>query len=140
MPPGRRKPERNDLDRQRKGAEPRDDLGRIRDDDHPLRGGGDDLLAQQRAAAALDQPELGIDLVGTVDRQIELWDLVQKLRRNAERLRLRLGRFGSGDAANVETGRDPLPDEIDEMVGGRTGAEAEPHPGRYQFERALGRL
>ncbi len=108
--------------------------------DHPFRGGGDDLLAQQRAAAALDQSELGIDFVRPVDRQIELQKVVQRGDRNAEAPRLTLSRFGGGDASNGKTGLDPLPDEIDEMAGGRAGAEAEPHAGPHEFKRALGRL
>ena len=44
----------------------------IGDDDHPLRRGGDDLLAQQRAAAALDEAEIAVDLIGAIDGKIEL--------------------------------------------------------------------
>ena len=117
-----------------------DELGRIRDNHHPFRGGGDDLLAQQRAAAALDQSELGIDFVRPVNGQIELQKVVQRGDRNAEAPCLTLSRFGSGDASNVKTRFDSLPDEIDEMAGGRAGAEAEPHAGPHEFKRALGRL
>src|ERR1700733_3588797 len=70
MSPGRREAKGNDLDRQWKRAEPWHELGRIGDDDHALRGGGDtadvetrfdpfaheiDELARGRAAA---EPEL----------------------------------------------------------------------------------
>src|SRR5205823_707283 len=41
------------------------------DDDEALRGGGDDLLARVRGAAALDQPAVGRDLVGAVDGDVE---------------------------------------------------------------------
>ena len=37
--------------------------------DEALGRGDDDLLAQERAAAALEQAELRVDLVGTVDRR-----------------------------------------------------------------------
>jgi hypothetical protein len=140
MPPRRRQAKRNDLDGQRKGAELMDELGGIGDDDHPFRGCGDDLLAQQRAPAALDQPKLGIDLVRPVDRQIELQKLVQRRYRNAEAFCLPLGCFGRGDAANVETGFDPLANEVDEMARGRAGAEAELPAGPDKFKRALRRL
>ena len=90
----RREAEGNDLDRQRKGAEHANQLGRIGDHRHPLRGRGDDLLAQQRAAAALDQSQLRIDFVRSVDRQIELRKLVQRRERNAEAPCLLLGRLG----------------------------------------------
>ena len=46
MAPRRREAERNDLDRQRKGAELRDKLLRIRDHRHPPRRRGDDLFSQ----------------------------------------------------------------------------------------------
>src|SRR5271170_4281575 len=128
MAPGRREAKWNDLDRQWKRAEPWHELGRIDDDDHALRGGGDDLLAQQRPAAALDQIELGIDFVGTVDRQVEFRQLVERRERNAERLRLRGRRLRGRDAANVETRFDPFAHEIDELPRGRAAAEPELHP------------
>ncbi len=56
----------------------------IGDHNHPRRGRGDDLLAQQRAAAALDQRQVGRDLVCAVDGQIELGRLVERRQRNAE--------------------------------------------------------
>ena len=52
---GRPEAEAVDLDRQRKGAERVDALRAVGDHDHALRCRGDDLLAQQRAAAALDR-------------------------------------------------------------------------------------
>ena len=70
--------------------------------DHAPRRRGDDLLAQQRAAAAFDQPELGIDFVRPVDRQIELRHVVERRERNAKRLRLRLGRLRGRDAADIK--------------------------------------
>ena len=63
--------ERDDLDGQGKGAEPRDMFGGVGDDDHPPGGRGDDLLAQQRAAAALDETQRAVDFVGAVDGQVE---------------------------------------------------------------------
>ena len=109
MAPRRRKAERNDFDRQRKRPEHWDQLGRIGDHRHPLRGRGDDLLAQERAAAALDQPELRIDLVRPVDRQIELGDVIQRRERNAEAPCLLLGRPGRPDAHDLKTALDRSP-------------------------------
>ena len=105
------------------------------DDDHALRGGGDDLLPQQRAAAALDQIELGIDFVGPVDGQIEFRNVVESSERNAERLRLRFCRLRSPDAADIETRFDPLAHEIDELARGRAAAEPELHARSDQLKR-----
>ena len=45
----------NHFDREREGAQHVDQLGVVDDADEALRGGGDDLLAGERGAAALDQ-------------------------------------------------------------------------------------
>ena len=58
---------RDDLDRQRKLAEHRNELRRIDDADELARDRGDDLLARQRAAAALDHRAVLGHLVGAVD-------------------------------------------------------------------------
>src|SRR5258707_11182740 len=63
--------ERNYLDRDGEGAERRHLLAGIAEDDHSLRGGSNNLLAEHGAAAALDQAKLRIDFVGTVDREVE---------------------------------------------------------------------
>ena len=60
-----------DLDRQRKAAERSHPFGIVGDHDHAVRRRRDDLFAQQRAAAALDQVAARIDFVGAVDGQIE---------------------------------------------------------------------
>ena len=87
--PGRRKAERHHLDRQRKPAEHRHPLGVVGDDDHAGRCRGNDLFAQQCAAAALDDGEVGGDLVGAVHREVELRRLVERRQRNAEPRRVR---------------------------------------------------
>src|SRR5580704_18658157 len=140
MAPGRREAKWNDLDRQWKRAEPWHELGRIGDDDHALRGRGDDLLAQQRPAAALDQTELGIDFVGPVDRQVELRNVVKCSERNAKRLRLRGRRLGGRDTADVEPCFDLFAHEIDELARGRAAAEPELHARSDQLKRPFGRL
>ena len=56
-------------------SQPIDQLGAVDDDGKPPAGGGDDLLAQQRAAQPLDQVQrAALDLVGAVDREIDLAD------------------------------------------------------------------
>ena len=80
---GRPQAERVDFDRQRKAAERLDQLRSVGNDDHALRSRRDDLFAQQRAAAALDQRQRRVDLVGAVDGQmtigIRLWPKIMKL-------------------------------------------------------------
>lgn len=64
--------ERNDLDRQAvKGAELRGQFGFVHDDDFAPAGLGDDFFVEQGAAAPLDEVELRIDLVGTIDGHVD---------------------------------------------------------------------
>jgi len=55
--------ERHDFDRQRETAERFDPFRGVGDDDHARRGRRHDLLAQQRPAPALDQGQVGGNLV-----------------------------------------------------------------------------
>ena len=63
--------EAHHLDGQGKPAEPVDALGGIGDDHHALGRDGHDLLPQQGPPAALDQPQVVVELVGAVDGKIE---------------------------------------------------------------------
>ena len=57
------------------------DVTRLRgvgDDDEVPRGGGRDLLSQVCAPAALDEPPVGRDLVGAVDRQVQFVEGVER--------------------------------------------------------------
>ena len=82
-------PEAHRFDGKRKLAEHPDALGCVGDDDHALGGHGHDLLAQQRTAAALDEAQVGVDLVGAIDRQIEERLVVERGERDAQALGLR---------------------------------------------------
>ena len=75
----------------------------VRNDDHLGRRGGDDLLAQQRAAAALYQCQVRRDLVGAVDGQIELRSLVERRQRDARLLGLGARCFRGRYRHDVET-------------------------------------
>ena len=88
---GRRGAERRDLDRQRKAAKGRHPFDFVGDHDHSRGRRGNDLFAQQRAAAALDQGQIRRDLIGAVDGQIEFRRLVERGQRNAKPLGLRRG-------------------------------------------------
>ena len=113
---------RDDLDRQREPAQHADELGRVGDAHEPARNGGDDLLARERAAAALDhRPVLG-NLVGAVDVHRQVRDVVQFLDEDAVALQA----FGGLDRTRHRT-LDPVPDLrqfVDEEVCRRAGAHA----------------
>src|SRR5690606_6892658 len=70
--PGGAKPKRVYFDGQRKAPEHIDKLALVRDHQHAMRGGSHDLLAKQRATAALDEGEVRSHFVGTINREIEL--------------------------------------------------------------------
>ena len=59
------------------------------------------LLAQQRAAAALDQVEVRVDLVRAVDGDVEAAELVERRQRDAELLGLLLGAHRRWDRHDV---------------------------------------
>ncbi len=95
---------------------------------------GDDLFAQQGAAAAFDQRQVGPDLVGAVDRQVELRRLVEGGERDAGALGVGAGGLRGRHADDVEAAAHTLAEQFDEMLGGRAGAEAEPHARAHEFE------
>ena len=131
---GRGEPEGDELDRDG-GLQRGDGLRAVGDDDETIGGGCDDLLARVCRAASLDEPAVGRDLVGAVDRQVEpvdgpeVLDVQPELSRGG--LRSRRGR----DA----TKRQPAPRDRGQQEGdGRAGAEAERHPVLDQLGGRLG--
>ncbi len=71
-------PNQTDLDGERHGRAESVDPLVGRDHGDPMIGGaGDDLLAQQGATSAFDHLELGIDLIGSVEVDIERGDVVE---------------------------------------------------------------
>ena len=134
--PGRREAERNHLNRQRKAAQHIDPFGVVSDHNHAIGGCRHDLLPEQCPAAALDQVERGIDLVGAVNRQIEPVDVVEGGQRNAAALGLHARRLRGRNAHNSHSGADFLTQEVDEMLGGRAGAEPQPHAVAHLFQCA----
>src|SRR5436309_1551169 len=102
--------------------------------------GGDDLFAQQRAAEALDQVEgAALNLVGAVDRQIDLRILGKGGERDVERARLRRGPFRRRDSDDLQPLRDPRSEALDNEISGRPGAEADDHSVLDVLDRALRR-
>ncbi|MCK7517104.1 MAG: hypothetical protein MZV64_04980 [Ignavibacteriales bacterium] len=81
-------------------AQTRRGLGLVDDDDHAAGYRRGDLLAQ-RAAAALDQVQIGIDLVGAIDGHIEIVRQIIRHQRNAQPPRFVLGGLRGGEAHDV---------------------------------------
>jgi len=102
-----------------------DDLLAGGDDDEPLGGDGDDLLARVRAPAALDQPGPGGDLVGAVDRDVQRRELVERLDGQTQRDRRGLGRGRGRHAAQGEPARGQRGQQRRDR---RAGAEPDAHP------------
>ncbi len=89
----------------------------------------DHLLAEEGATAALDKVEVGIDLVGTVDGDVELGMGVEGDEGDVEALGLLLGPDGGGDADDVlELARlEQLAHPLDSEVGGAARAQSDDH-------------
>ena len=86
---GRGRAEREQLDRHGR-TDALDGLVARRDHDEARGRGRDQLLARVRPPAALDQPRAGRDLVGAVDRDVELAQRLERLDDQAQRERGRL--------------------------------------------------
>ena len=111
----------------------RDPLRGVGDHDHPLRGRRDDLLAQQRAAAALDETQLAIDLVGAVDGQIE-FGLSSSVVSGCPGLGLPARRLRGRHADDIEPCLDPRAERVDEQ-----GARSSPYRARASCRGARSR-
>ena len=118
MAPCRREAERDDLDRQRKGAETGHEFARVGDHRHAPRGRGDDLLAQERAAAALDQPAAR--------------DRSRPRRRLSDRVRAARRASRAGCRALLPAPRSP-------PRSPRSGCRDRPRPSRRRDRRNAGR-
>ena len=72
------------------------------DHDHLVAGGGDDLFLQQRPAAALDQVEIGIELIRAVDGHVQPFRLVEADDLDAHLAGKLGGTGGGGHALDLE--------------------------------------
>jgi hypothetical protein len=111
---------RDHLDRQRKLAEHADQLAFVGDADELLAASGDDLLARQRTAAALDHGEVFGYFVGAVDIDFQFADAVEVEHLDAVVFETRGGRLRTGDRA-VDAALD-FGQCVDEIVGGGAGS------------------
>ena len=98
---------------------------------------GDDLLAKERAPAALDQAQLPVQLVGAVDGDVEDRQFVEGAHRNAKLAAKTIRALGGGDARHLEPGAHMLAENADEGLGCRAGSYPEIDP---LFEIGKGRF
>ena len=139
--PGDFQPEGDDLDRHRGvRAQPIDQLGAVDDDGETPARVGDDLLAQQGAAQSLDQVQgAAFDLVGAVDREVDLAMLGEGGERNAGRPRLRRGSLRRRNADEAQALPMPPGQRLDREGRRRAGAEPDDHAVLDQLDRRLRR-
>src|SRR6266566_2335492 len=95
---------------------------------------------EQRAASPLDQRQVRSDLVGTVDREVEFGRLVEGRQRQPQPLGVGAGGPGGRHPDDVEPGAHAIRQQLDEVFGGRAGAQPEAHAGLDEFERRGGGL
>src|SRR5262249_40163826 len=99
--------------------------------------GGDDLLADEGTAVALDEVAAEIDLVGPVHGDVEGFDVLQGGEGDAESAGKVGRRLGRGHAANAQPGPDAVGKSVQEGGGGPAGTEADDGPVRDELQRLL---
>jgi hypothetical protein len=121
---------RDHLDRQRKAAEDRDQLGVVDDADETAAGRGDDLFPGQRAASALDQGQVAGSLVSAVhvERRSPASFRATSMPANAGVSCSPRRGNRTGDAVAAAKRRD-------EMIDGGSGTHPDGHPVFEVFER-----
>ena len=136
-------PERHHLDRDGPVASQAwHQFALIYDDQLAPRSLGDDLFAQQRAAAALDEVQLRVHFVGAVDRQVDAGLRFQTGQRDAEATRFLRHSARGRNADNVVqlTRRQQLAEAADGQQRGAAFAQAQHHARLHEVERAFGSL
>src|SRR2546423_4867810 len=125
--------ERDHFDRQRKFSQYIDQL-RLVDDAHEFaRNRGDNLLPRERTAATFDHRAVLGDFIGAVDVNGNVVDIVQILDVNAVRLQSICSLDRARDRA-FYTALD-FGKLVDEQVGSRSGADADPRIADSVFDR-----
>jgi hypothetical protein len=106
-----------------------DDLARADDDRLLAADRGDDLLAEERTASALDHVEARVDLVRAIDRQVDRVDVLERREGDPERARLLFRIERRRHAADGESLlADPLGEPDDREVHRRACPEPHAHP------------
>jgi len=119
--------ERCHLHGERKCADRLHVLRRVGNHDHVIGGVGNDLLAQQRRAAALDQHAAGACLVRAVHGQMDAVDLLERDQRHAEAAREVARLHARLDAAHDQPVGNLVGQKFHEILRGRARAEADGH-------------
>src|SRR5213082_1422619 len=124
------------------GTQARRGLGGVHDDDLAAAGLGDDLLVEQGAATALDQIQVGVYLVRTVDGEVDGRAVFERGERDADPLGGGPDRTRAGDSDDVAqpTLAKEFADALQGKRGGAAGAKADNHARLDEFHRARGRL
>ena len=129
--------ELGELERNRR-ADSLDELARVDDHDEAVGSSGDGLLTRVRSAASLDEPARGVDLIRTVDSDVEprgSVDAGEGLDAQAELARGRLRRGRRRHAAHVEAATRERRKQIRDR---RSGAEPDDHPVLDELRGSLG--
>jgi hypothetical protein len=105
--------------------EDRHQLFRSDQHDEQLGGGGDDFLADQSAAVALDELELRIDFVGAIEGNFQFGHVGEGCQRDAELAGQISGGLRCGHTPYLKASLDALAQGLDERRGGTPRAEAE---------------
>ena len=98
---------------------------------------GDDLLPQQSTAAALQQSETGVDLVGAVDRDVELEAAVEGDHLDVRGVDDRVGRVARDRHPQVGPRPEATHDRLYDRPHGPARAKADRHAGLEQLGGSL---
>ena len=116
-------------------AEHFDLLARVGDDDEAARRRGHQFLAQERAAAALYEREVGADLVRAVNGEVESLHIREGDERDAKATRLLFRSARCRHASNTKSLAHALAQTLDHPVRGRACAQSHGHPVLYELDR-----
>ncbi len=129
---------RDYLHRQWKASESVYQLAVVCDADEAAAGLGDDLFPRERAPAALDQLQVTVGFIGSVDIDRKLVHGIQVEYLDAVLLEALGRRLGAGNRC-LDSPFHPGGKDIDEVIDGGAGAHAEHGAGLYIFEGGFGR-
>jgi hypothetical protein len=117
---------------------PRDELLLAHQDDQSAPRSGDDLFADQGPAVALDQVQLGIDLVRSIDGHVQDSRLGKRHKQKAFLLGKLCRLRGGWHAVDAEApAPDALAQGLDEGLGSMSGTQTNPGIVAHQFQGPL---
>jgi hypothetical protein len=123
-----------------RAAEARHELGLVDDDDEAGAGALDHLLAEQRAAAALDEVEVRVDLVGAVDGEGDPGAREREQRDpGARRVGLRLEGGGHAGHPRQRARAEEVAQAVQRVRRRGARAQAQRHAGLHELHRAVRR-